>query len=280
MSYAAASDAACHIPETSTASHESAVMGRLRIRLWKANIRHKFRYARLRLLLISVLSVFFWCGLYVLFTEGLKFISNIIGDDAKPGIFNTYFNALMLMLTLSSGLILYSGIYRSEEMKYLFSLPISGETLFTHKLQEAVWFGGWGFILTSTPMLVASGVNVNAPWYYYPLMLPFLIAFMYIPASLGALFCVLIVSWMPRHRLRLLWIAVAILLMLMIWIAWSALDIDRRNAFSPGWFKALGDKLRYSQQRFLPSYWLSTGLLEAESRAPTTKAAINPGPSA
>ncbi len=51
----------------------------------------------------------------------------------------------MLMLTVSSGLIMYSGLYRSEETRFLFSLPIRGESIYIHKLQEAVWFGGWGF---------------------------------------------------------------------------------------------------------------------------------------
>lgn len=263
-----AEEASCRVPASSNPSAERETMARLRRRLLQASILKKFRTARLRLGLIIVLSCCFWIGLYVLFSKGLEFVATF--GDLKSTIFNTYFSALMLMLTISSGLIMYSGLYRSEETKYLFTLPIRGETIYIHKLQEAVWFGGWGFLLTSTPMLVASGVNgggpgshLGAPWYYYPLMLPFLISFMYIPACFGAMVCVLVVSWLPRQRRQLLIIGGLIVLVIMGWIGWTAFDF-RAEFFSAGWFRDLGDKLAYTQQRFLPSYWLCAGLLEAE----------------
>ncbi len=119
-------------------------------------------------------------------------------------------------------------------------------------------------------MLVASGMNagdpghpIGAPWYYYPLMLPFLISFMYIPASIGAMICVLVVSWLPRRRRQFMIIGIVVILAVMGWIGWTAFDIDRQ-VFSSGWIRDLGDKMAFTQQRFLPSYWLCAGLLEAE----------------
>jgi ABC-2 type transport system permease protein len=275
-----AEEASCRVPAVLSIGSERETMARLRRRLWQANILKKFRTARLRLGLIVVLSCCFWIGLYVLFSKGLEFVASF--GDLKSTIFNTYFSALMLMLTISSGLIMYSGLYRSEETRFLFSLPIRGESIYIHKLQEAVWFGGWGFLLTSTPMLVASGVNAGdpghhsgAPWYYYPLMLPFLVSFMYIPASIGAMICVLVVSWLPRRRRQFMIIGVVLILAVMAWIGWTAFDIDRQ-VFSSGWFRDLGDKMAYTQQRFLPSYWLCAGLLEAEQNQAYAEFMIQP----
>ncbi len=91
-------------------------------------------------------------------------------------------------------------------------------------------------------MLVASGVNagdqghlIGAPWYYYPLMLPFLVSFMYIPASIGAMICVLVVSWLPRRRRQFMVIGIVAILAVMGWIGWTAFDIDRQF-FSPAGF--------------------------------------------
>lgn len=274
-----AEEASCRVPASLPQSVERETMARLRRRLMQANILKKFRTARLRLGLIVVLSFCFWIGLYILFSKGLEFVATI--GDFKSTIFNTYFSALMLMLTISSGLIIYSGLYRSEETRFLFTLPIRGESIYIHKLQEAVWFGGWGFLLTSTPMLVASGMlikdptHLGAPWYYYPLMLPFLISFMYIPACFGAMVCVLIVSWLPRRRRQLMICGGIVFLLIMGWIGWSAFDVSS-SFFSQGWFRDLGDKMSYTQQRFLPSYWLCAGLMQAETSQPLAGLDVQP----
>ncbi len=274
-----AEEASCRVPASLPQSAERETMARLRRRLLQANILKKFRTARLRLGLIVVLSFCFWIGLYILFSKGLEFVATI--GDFKSTIFNTYFSALMLMLTVSSGLIMYSGLYRSEETRFLFTLPIRGESIYIHKLQEAVWFGGWGFLLTSTPMLVASGMltkdppHLGAPWYYYPLMLPFLISFMYIPACFGAMVCVLIVSWLPRRRRQLIICGSIVTLLVMGWIGWSAFDMSH-TFFTTGWFRDLGDKMSYTQQRFLPSYWLCAGLMQAETSQPLAGLDVQP----
>ena len=41
---------------------------------------------------------------------------------------------------------------------------------------------------------------------------------------------------------------------------------------TPQWFQEVLGRLRLSEQRLLPSYWLSSGLLEAAHPAPATSA--------
>jgi ABC-2 type transport system permease protein len=259
--FATSRDLSLHSPGT-IPDHELHSMSNLRRKLWLGTLRNKLSQARLRLSLIVILSICFWFGLYSLFYGLFQYFEEIV--QLKEPIFNTYFMALMLMLLLSSGLITYSGLYRSEETRYLLTLPISGKSIVHHKLFEAVWFGGWGFLLTSTPMLVASGVQAGAPWYYYALMLPFLITYMYIPATLGALCCVLIINLMPRKRMHFLIIGIVLLLILMGWIGMSVLNSNLNTYFTPTWFKKLSEQLHYFQQRVFPSWWLSSGLLLAE----------------
>ena len=118
-------------------------------------------------------------------------------------IYNVFFASLMLMLILSSAIILYGGLYCSAEAEFLLTTPVRPERIVLHKFQEAIVFSSWGFLLLGSPMLVAYGLQVDAPWYYFALLLPFMAAFVYIPGGLGAILCMLFVHHLARMRRQL-----------------------------------------------------------------------------
>ncbi len=82
----------------------------------------------------------------------------------------------------------------------MLTTPVRAQRIYTHKFQEAVVFSSWGFILLGSPTLVAYGVSAGAPWYYYALLLPFIVAFVHIPAAIGGILCLLIVNRLPTIR--------------------------------------------------------------------------------
>ena len=94
----------------------------------------------------------------------------------------------MVMLLFSSGIIMYTNLYRSPEAAFLLTTPARPGKIFSYLFQEALWFSSWGFLLLGSPMLVAAGVVVRAPWHYYVLLLPFMLSFLYIPAALAQFF--------------------------------------------------------------------------------------------
>ena len=167
------------------------------------------------------------------------------------------------MLVFSSGVILYGGLYRSRESTFLLTTPVRSELIFLHKFQEALLFSSWGFVLLGSPMLVAYGLVAVAPWYYYATVLPFLIAFIYIPASWGAMICMLLVRWLPRQRRHLLIAAGAVALVVIGWLAWTLARGPQSALMTPAWFQEMRSRLHFSETRLLPSWWLSTGLLDA-----------------
>ena len=69
----------------------------------------------------------------------------------------------------------------------------------------------WGFVLLGSPMLAAYGIVAHAPWYYYAMMLPMLVAFVFIPAGIGAILLLAIMHLFPRKRVHVLAIAVVLL---------------------------------------------------------------------
>ncbi|HVX10993.1 MAG TPA: hypothetical protein VHC22_07430 [Pirellulales bacterium] len=249
---------------------EARVFRWLRRKMGANWTRQAIRHSRLRLTLVALLTWVLWLGLFELFAEGFRFLSVMIPDqgthdDTARAVFSIFFASLTLMLVVSTGIIIYGGLYRSAEVQFLFSLPVRSERIFLHKFQEAMLFSSWGFLLLGTPMLVAYGAVEQSGWYYFAVLLPFLIGFAYIPGSLGAIAALVMVRWLPRRKIRLLAIAagaagLATIVVLAMWLRRGTGDND---LLTPGWFQGMLDRLRFSEAQLLPSWWLSSGLLEA-----------------
>lgn len=115
-------------------------------------------------------------------------------------------------------------------------------------------------------MLLAYGLVVASPWYYYAMLLPFLLAFVYIPAAVGAVFCLQIVYWFPRGRLWVVLIVFAGFVGAGIFVGRSLAVRSPSDMLTPTWFQDMLGRLRITEHRLLPSWWLSTGLFEAARR--------------
>jgi ABC-2 type transport system permease protein len=224
--------------------------------------------ARLRLSLVVLLSAMFWVSLYGIFVEAFTFLEALHAEVISL-LFNAFFSSLMVMLVFSTGILLYGGMYCSPESRLLMTLPAREEAIFSHKFQEAVWFSSWGFILLGSPMLVAYGVVRDSPWTYFALLLPFMIAFVVIPATVGGICCMAMVAWLPRLRLHALSIALATACVATLWLAWSTLSSVRADSMSAAWFEQTFSRLAITEQKLFPSWWLSSGLLESARRGNT-----------
>jgi ABC-2 type transport system permease protein len=244
---------------------EAQVFWSLRRRLLRASLRRLFRTARLRATLVMFLSVVFWGALYFLFYSGFDLLAGLY-PLAVESLYNAFFASLMVMLLFSSGIIMFTNLYRSPEAAFLLTTPARPERIFSYLFQEAIWFSSWGFLLLGSPMLVAAGVVVGAPWHYYALLLPFMLSFLYIPAALGAILCLLIVDRLGRIRWATVrWVAAAGIVGL-LWLGWSVLNGGQSDLLTPRWFQELSSRLSFTENRLLPSWWLSAGLLEAVRR--------------
>ncbi len=247
---------------------EGRLLGRLRRRLMANLVRQTLAQSQLRISLVVGLSALFWLGIFFLFVEAFQFLALSIPhaqtrDQAVRAMFGVFFTSLLVMLIFSAGIILYSSLFRSYEARFLLTTPLRCERVFLYKFQESILFSSWGFLLLGSPMLVAYGLVAGAPWYYFAMLLPFMLAFVCIPCGVGAIGCLIIVRQLPTVRLHVL--AGASLLMVVAggWIVWSLVRAPVSDLLTPSWFDEMLARLRFSEHRLLPSWWLSTGLLEA-----------------
>ena len=223
--------------------------------------------ARLRVLLIVTLTSLLWIGLFKLFADGFRFLAMVIPDEATQdettrAIFNVFFLSLTAMLLVSTGIIVYGLLFRSDEVRFLLATPARVERVFIHKFDEAMLFSSWGFVLMGSPMLVAYGVGEDAGLSYYLTLLPFLASFALVPGGLGAIGCIWLVGRLPRWRRKLVWVFAAASVLALVWFI-RAVTSGGDDLLTPGWFQETIARLRYSENRLLPSWWLSTGLLES-----------------
>ena len=256
---------------------ERDLFHRLRLRFGWRLVADLLANSRLRVSVVVILTAIFWGGMFWVFLEGFGLLDQAISHEATKtqtihAVYNVFFLSLLAMLAVSSGIILYGLLFDSEEIRYLLTTPASAERIVLHKFQEAVVLSCWGFMLLGSPLLVAYGVQAEAPWYYFALLLPFLVSFVFLPSGFGAIACLLLVTYLPKVRVHALVLVCLVLLGMAVYWGGSFFT-SIPNDMSPLWFQDVMGRLRYSEQRLLPSYWLSSGLLEAAHPAQSDQAA-------
>ena len=235
----------------------------LRWRLSKNIVRSILAGSRLRLFMILICSAVFWSGLFGIFFEGFQFLASFkIPDEIIGYLFSLFFLSLLILMVFSTGIILYTGLFQSREAGYLLTVPASTDRIFAYKFQEAMAYSSWGFLLLGSPLMVAYGISIGAPWSFYALFLIFLVAFVLIPGSLGGIGAILVAHFLPRRRVSVLVLCSMVLVI-------SGVALVMRVMQTPGdtmtrdWLDGLIGRLSFSQHPLLPSLWMSRGLIGA-----------------
>src|SRR5262245_28817602 len=147
----------------------------LRWRLWHNSLRAILRRGQARVIGIILCSLVVWISLFVGSYMGLyelKHRWNFPMDfKVMRLVFDLMFVALTVLLVFSTGIILYSSLFASAESSFLLSSPLQADQIFAYKYQSAVAFSSWAFVLLGSPILIAYGLAIGAPWYFY-LVLP------------------------------------------------------------------------------------------------------------
>src|SRR3954453_3935476 len=249
---------------------EAQLLWQLRYRVSRTQLRQLFTTSRLRTTLVIGLSLFFWFGLFLLFYAGFQFIVVNIAPAGAPYhaqtvrfVFHLFFASLNVMLVFSSGIILYTGLYKSPETVHLLTLPTRPERIVLYKFQEAVFYSSWGFFLLASPIMIAYGIVAGAPWFYYCLLPPLIVSFVYIPCSIGAISCLFVIHRLPNLRRIVVVGALLLLVCAVTPMVWRTVNSPQSRLFGNEWFQDTLYRFRFTQQEWLPSTWLTNGLLEA-----------------
>jgi len=252
---------------------EGQIFWKLRWHAGQTQLRFLLRKARLRTSLIAGLSLLFWAGLFALFFNGFEFVVANVGEPGAPYhaqtvqfVFTLFFISLQIMLVFSAGIILYGGLYASRETTFLMTLPVRDSRLVFFRFQEALFFSSWGFFLLASPMMVAYGLVVSAPWYYYAYLPVMMVSFAYIPCALGSIVCLLLINRLPHLRRIVIGLLAAAVISAAYFSIWRTLNISNADLLGAAWFNETFHRFEFTRGEWLPSTWLSNGLLDAARR--------------
>jgi ABC-2 type transport system permease protein len=227
-----------------------------------------FSNSRIRFISMVLASAIICAALYVGAKFGFKVIarSNLNPSSGIVGlIFSAMFFALGIMLVISSGLILYASLFTGAEAKFLLTTPARADQIFATKFQGAVVFSSWAFLVLGGPIMLAYGVTFSVPWYYYALLPMYFLAYVILPASIGAILCLLIVNFFPRRRKQALaWFILAAVLGAAWWIyRLITIGVLRRRSIRAEHdaLEKVFDMFVLAQGQFSPSRWLSRSTL-------------------
>lgn len=254
-----------HSPKTAV-SNPLLLIARINsLQLWRRflSIRHQ-SYLLTTVLgsfIAGYLAISFW-----LFYLALKFVMGFpgLGTALVERLLYLLFAFLFGLLLLSNLIISYSNFFRNRETMFLLTMPVSRRTIFQWKFIESAALASWAFLFLIAPLLAAFGLVRHVPWHFYPTTIILITLFIILPAVMGAWAALGVARYLDRRSFQTAIVGISVGLLTFAafwWKTQSANDTGAESRVSDVLDKLLV-KTSFVQFPFLPSYWLTTGVLE------------------
>lgn len=232
-----------------------------------ASIRNE---SKLKIVVVSVSAIMLWVGALYAFYRGFTFLQErfgpepsldliSVGDLLMARMLAVFALALFLMLIFSNVLIAFSTLYRSRECAYLLHTPLSYRQYFLARFVECVSFSSWASAYLGSPLLIAYGITTHAPPAFYLMAALFYVPFVVIPAAIGAVITMALLRVFPQIPRTALTVAGIIGVIALFFYVRTTLQAEDLAADSI--VPMVIDATTQTQSPFLPSYWVSFGIL-------------------
>jgi ABC-2 type transport system permease protein len=255
-------------PDLQPASAPSPLMLLVRVNLIQAWRRLKSVRQQSRLLIaIIALFVVGYLGLsFWLFYQGLRFIGSFpgLGVVLTERLMYLLFAFLFALLLLSNLVISYTNMFRNREASFLLTSPVAWKTIFRWKFLESIVLASWAFLFLIAPLLAAFGLNRHVAWHFY-VVTPLMIAlFIGLPGVAGCWLAIYLARYLDRRSFQIASLIGAALVIVGVTFWWKSQPAtdDLLETRVLEMLDQLMIKTRFAQFPFLPSYWLSTSVLQ------------------
>ncbi len=203
---------------------------------------------------------------FELFYHGMEFVAKFpgLGSVLMERLFYTLFAFLFALLLLSNLIISYTNLFRNRETSFLLTLPIHTQDIFRWKFIESVILSSWAFLFLISPLLAAFGLVRGVAWHFYPFTVFLIGLFVILPGVFGSALAIAIGRHLDRKSFQvvLLVLALALLAFVAFWWKTNPVDDDLLDKRTLEALDRLLAKTRFTMFPFLPSYWLSTSVLQ------------------
>jgi ABC-2 type transport system permease protein len=203
---------------------------------------------------------------FLLFRRGLQFLNNFpaLGQVLTERLLLLLFVFLLILLLISNLVIGYTNFFRNRETSYLISLPISAQTIFRWKFLESTLLASWAFVFLISPLLAAYGLTRGAPWHFYVMTVVALGMFIVLPGVAGAWVALNLARYLDRRAFQVVAVAATLIILplLALWFRPETMTDDSADTRVLATLDKLLTRTHFSEWTWLPSYWLSTSVIQ------------------
>ena len=225
-------------------------------------------------LLTAVISLFIATYLVVafwLFDVGLRFIAKFpgLGSMLMERLLFLLFAFLFILLLISNLVISYTNLFRNRETSFLLTLPISAQTIFRWKFIESTLLASWAFLFLIAPLLAAYGLIQKVNWHFYPMTLLLVALFIVLPAAAGSFLAINVARFLDRRLFQVcaLILMAGLVCAAALWFRPEPAAVDSSETRVLAVLDKMLLRTRFAQYAWLPSYWVSSGVLNWGSGA-------------
>ncbi len=263
-----------HLTDNFMEGAHTALVLRTKLLIARNSIRNIRRHVYLHAFVAISLAAFLLVGGTAMFWKIFDFLMDqpVFGPPLMDRLVSIVFLIFFSMLLFSNLIITLSTTYISKEVEFLMALPLSRQSIFRQKLVESIIYSSWAFALLSLPLFISFGIVRDAPYWYYLLIIPLVVPFLVIPASLGAIFTMVVTSIMPARKTRSLVIVLGLLAVAGTVIMARVTGLRQLLASANQDFLQVMNTLSIGNSPLLPSAWLSNAL---QSIAPSDSADLS-----
>ncbi len=207
----------------------------------------------------SIGATIFFIGIFsrLLAIEG-------IGQPLLIRIINIMLTTVFAMLVVSNLITGIATLYRSDEISFLFSKPITPQSVFLSRFFDNLAYSSWSLAVLGIPIIIAWGLVHNLPWYYSAILIIFgLFPLVIISAEIGvAILAVLVYLARKTSAKFSMSLVIVVMISALIYIALNRSDnlIVDGAARTSTVERYLANLSQEERNLAIPSNWLSFAL--------------------
>jgi ABC-2 type transport system permease protein len=234
-------------------------------------VRHQ---SKLLTLLVGAFLAGYVVLAFGLFSMGLRFVGSFPGLGALlvERLMFLMFAILFVLLLFSNLVIGYTNLFRNRETTYLLAMPVPLRSIIQWKFIESTLLASWAFLFLIAPLVLAYGLHRHVPWHFFAVA-PFLVMlFIVLPAAGGAWVSMCVARYLDRRlfQVMLLLGVLVVVTGVAFWLkAEPAVDELTETRVLEVLDRLLA-KTAFSEFALLPSYWLSSAILQWSEGALST----------
>jgi len=230
----------------------------------RARLREQHAGVGPRMLLLALLAVGFWSGVFGVVYRVLRYFRGVadIGDLLSAKLLGLALLAFSSILLLSNVITALSSFFLAKDLDLLAASPVHSIRFYLAKLVETTLHSSWMVALLAVPLFAAYGIVYGGGPLWPLVVLAAFVPFLVLPAVVGSALTLVLVNVVPARRAKEL-------LSLIVVGAIGTLALLLRLAqperlIRPEGFRSLADFMEMLQaptNPLLPSEWVMRMLM-------------------